>query len=75
MDTRTPCILTKPDFELHLNFPYCMYGKFILWKMRPFALQSMGRTNHKFPVYATHNVQIIGGGSKFKVGGGCNIKT
>ena len=29
----------------------------MLWKMRCFALQSMGRTNHKFPVYVTRNVQ------------------
>ena len=26
-------------------------------KMRCFTLQSMGRTNQKFPVYATRNVQ------------------
>ena len=25
----------------------------MLWKMKCFTLQSMGRTNHKFPVYAT----------------------
>ena len=28
----------------------------MLWKMWCFTLQSMGRTNHKFPVYATRNV-------------------
>ena len=27
----------------------------MLWKMQCFALQSMGHTNHKFPVYATWN--------------------
>ena len=29
----------------------------MLWKMQCFALQSMGRTIHKFPVYTTRNVQ------------------
>ena len=29
----------------------------MLWRMRCFALQSMGRANHTFPVYATWNVQ------------------
>ena len=29
----------------------------MLWKMWCFILQSMGRTNHKFPVYATWDVQ------------------
>ena len=29
----------------------------MLWKMQWFALQSMGHTNHKVPVYATRNVQ------------------
>ena len=33
----------------------CVYRKFMLWKMWCFTLQSMGRTNHKFPVYATQN--------------------
>ena len=28
------------------------------WKMLRYTLQSMGRTKHKFPVYATQNVQI-----------------
>ena len=27
------------------------------WKMQCFTLQSMGHTNHKFPVYAHGNVQ------------------
>ena len=27
------------------------------WIMLCFALQSMGRTNHKLPIYATRNVQ------------------
>ena len=35
-----------------------MYVKFMLWKMQYFALQSMGRTNHKCPIYATWNVQM-----------------
>ena len=31
----------------------------MLWKMRCFALQSyMSHTNHKFPIYATYNVQM-----------------
>ena len=34
-----------------------VYGKLMLWKMWCFALQSMSRTNHKFPIYATHNVR------------------
>ena len=28
----------------------------MLWKMWCFALQFMGRTSHKFPVYATRDV-------------------
>ena len=28
----------------------------MLWKMQYFTLRSMGRTNHKFPMYATRNV-------------------
>ena len=28
-------------------------GNNMLWKMLCFTLQSIGRTNHKFPVYAT----------------------
>ena len=42
--------------QLCLNIPCCVYGKLMLWKMWCFALQCMGRTNHKFPVYTTHNV-------------------
>ena len=29
------------------------------WKMWCFTLKSMGRTNHKFPVYATWSVQSL----------------
>ena len=29
----------------------------MLWKMQCFTFESMGRTNHTFPVYATPNVQ------------------
>ena len=29
----------------------------MFWKMLCFALQSMGHAKHKFPVYATRNVQ------------------
>ena len=29
----------------------------MLWKIQCFALQSMGRTNHKFPIHETRNVQ------------------
>ena len=32
----------------------------MLWKMLCFKLQSMARTNHKFPIYATQNVQTNG---------------
>ena len=42
---------------LGLNIPFCTYGKFMLWKMQYFTSQSMDYTNHKFPVYATQNVQ------------------
>ena len=28
----------------------------MLWKMWCYTLQSMGHTNHKFPIYATQNV-------------------
>ena len=40
-----------------------MFHKFLvrnemLWKMQCFALQSMGRTNHKFSIHATRNVQM-----------------
>ena len=30
----------------------------MLWKIWCFALQSMGHTNHKFPVYATGAIRI-----------------
>ena len=29
----------------------------MLWKMQCFTLQSVGRTNHKFPVHATRNTE------------------
>ena len=29
----------------------------MLWKMQGIALQSMGRTNHKFPIHVTGYVQ------------------
>ena len=46
------------DVELiSVNIPFCLYGKFMLWKMWCYTLWSMGRTNHKFPVYSTQNVQ------------------
>ena len=40
-------------------FEHCVacMGKVMLWKMLCFTWQSMGRTNHKFPIYATQNVQ------------------
>ena len=31
----------------------------MLWKMQCFTLQSMGLTNHKFPVYTCSNVAEI----------------
>ena len=31
--------------------------KYTHWKMWCFTLQSMGRTNHKFPIHVTQNVQ------------------
>ena len=44
--------------EVHMNILHCMYRKFMVWKVQCFALQSMGPTNHKFPVYATVQVHL-----------------
>ena len=46
-------LLAQPKKDTsHIFCTRCMYGKFMLWKMLCFTLQSMGSTNHKFPVHA-----------------------
>ena len=45
----------------------------MLWKMQCFTLQSMDRTNHKFPVYATRNVQTHLKLTSFRVKFQCSL--
>ena len=52
------CLILRPSSIVQLisaAFGTFHVGKFMLWKMWCFALQSMGRTNHKFPII--HNMQ------------------
>ena len=58
-DYRWTCAIPALNSQLHLNILCSMYGKFMLWKMWCFAQQSMGHTNHKFPVYAKWNATDI----------------